>query len=235
MLPPDKPKAEVSQGALKMRAWRERKKAGLQTREFICEVCKQVRQTTHPQTRACQDCRTQARTAYQRRRNGHVAIGTEFDCKHCGSKFAKQHKRQFYCPPCLELSANDQLPASKEWNRNYQREYQKRRRQESAHAAINARMAAGIRNSLANGKEGRSWESLVGYTIADLMPHLEAQFLPGMNWANRADWHIDHRRPLVSFDFQTPDCPQFREAWALTNLQPLWAVDNLKKGGRWAA
>lgn len=67
------------------------------------------------------------------------------------------------------------------------------------------------------------------------MAHLERQFLPGMTWENRGEWHIDHIRPLCSFQFQTPDCPQFREAWALTNLQPLWAQDNLKKGGRWAA
>jgi hypothetical protein len=162
-------------------------------------------------------------------------VGAAKKCEHCGAGFLKAHKRQRYCLPCSELSTANKLPGAVEWNRNYQREYQKRRRRESAAAAINARMAAGIRNSLMNGKEGRSWESLVGYTITDLMAHLERQFVDGMSWDNRADWHIDHRRPLVSFEFQTPDCPQFREAWALSNLQPLWATDNLKKGGRWAA
>ena len=96
-------------------------------------------------------------------------------------------------------------------------------------------MSAGILNSLQSAKSGRGWERLVGFTLTDLMAHLEAKFLPGMTWENRGDWHIDHIRPLCSFEFQTPDCPQFREAWALSNLQPLWASDNLKKGGRWIA
>ena len=96
-------------------------------------------------------------------------------------------------------------------------------------------MSSGIRQSLVFGKQGWHWETLVGYTVIDLMAHLEAKFLPGMSWDNRREWHIDHIRPLCSFQFQTPDDPQFREAWALANLQPLWAADNLKKGGRWAA
>src|SRR3546814_5744253 len=82
------------------------------------------------------------------------------------------------------------------------------------------------------GKNGRSWETLGGYTVADLMAHLERQFLPGMSWDNRGQLHIDHIRPLCSFEFTSPDDPQFREAWALTNLRPLWARDNLRKGGR---
>jgi len=97
---------------------------------------------------------------------------------------------------------------------------------------INERMSASVRQSLLLGKQGWRWERLVGFTLADLMAHLEAQFLPGMSWDNRGEWHIDHIRPLCSFDFQTPDDPQFREAWALTNLQPLWAIDNIRKGGR---
>jgi hypothetical protein len=100
---------------------------------------------------------------------------------------------------------------------------------------INDTLKVQIRQSLRGEKRGRSWESLVGYTLADLIAHLQSKLLPGMTLNNHGEWHIDHIRPLCSFQFQTPDDPQFREAWALTNLQPLWAVDNLKKGGRWAA
>ncbi len=95
--------------------------------------------------------------------------------------------------------------------------------------AINRRMSAGILSSLASGKGGCSWEDLVDYSISDLLSHLERQFLPGMSWANRSEWHIDHIQPLASFSFESADDPEFRAAWALTNLRPLWAVDNLKK------
>lgn len=61
--------------------------------------------------------------------------------------------------------------------------------------------------------------------------HLERQFLPGMTWENhgRFGWHIDHIIPLSAFNFETPDHIDFKRAWALSNLQPLWWQDNLKK------
>src|SRR3546814_11447874 len=58
---------------------------------------------------------------------------------------------------------------------------------------INRRMSAGVKSSLGDGKNGRSWETLVGYTVADLIAHLERQFFPGMSWANRGEWHIAHK------------------------------------------
>lgn len=142
------------------------------------------------------------------------------------------------------------MELKRQWQREKFRRYTPERRQEhreqvrlrklnryrtSAHFAVNQRMSAAIGRSLRSGKQGKSWQQFVSYSLADLMAHLEAKFLPGMSWDNRGEWHIDHIRPLCSFSFQTPDDPQFREAWALTNLQPLWAIDNLKKGGRWAA
>lgn len=93
-------------------------------------------------------------------------------------------------------------------------------------------MSAGIKNSLRDGKNGRSWERLVGYTVTDLMRHLERQFLSGMSWDNRGEWHIDHILPLASFKFTSPDDPEFRAAWALTNLRPLWAKDNMRKSDK---
>lgn len=55
-----------------------------------------------------------------------------------------------------------------------------------------------------------------------------------MSWENygRDGWHIDHRVPLAAFKFNTPDDPDFKVAWALTNLQPMWATDNFSKGAR---
>lgn len=78
----------------------------------------------------------------------------------------------------------------------------------------------------------RTW---IGCTPAELMAHLEAQFQPGMSWDNRGAWHVDHIRPLASFDLT--DQQQRRAACHFTNLQPLWAEENIAKGARldWAA
>jgi hypothetical protein len=61
---------------------------------------------------------------------------------------------------------------------------------------------------------------------------LEIQFQPGMTWENYgAGWHIDHIRPCASFDLTDPK--QQRLCFHWTNLQPLWAAENLHKGDRW--
>ena len=90
-------------------------------------------------------------------------------------------------------------------------------------------MRSGMIKSLKNGKCGKSWESLVGYTCDDLMNHLESQFKKGMTWENQGEWHIDHIRPVSDFNFTTIDDPEFLECWSLWNLQPMWANDNWSK------
>lgn len=93
-------------------------------------------------------------------------------------------------------------------------------------------MSRRINDSLVRGKQGRSWVSLLPYTLMELVSHIERQFLPGMSWENRSKWHIDHIVPLASFQFETPDCDGFKAAWALTNLRPLWSGENFQKSAR---
>lgn len=81
-------------------------------------------------------------------------------------------------------------------------------------------------------KAGRSSFDLLGYSADELKVHLERQFQRGMTWANFGSWHIDHILPLSSFNYTTPDDPDFKLAWALTNLRPLWAKENLEKGAK---
>ena len=89
-----------------------------------------------------------------------------------------------------------------------------------------------IRKSLADGKGGRRWELLVGYTLDDLMSHLELQFKPGMLWDNFGEWHIDHIRPVSDFHFESCEDLEFKQCWSLWNLQPMWGKDNLSKGNK---
>jgi hypothetical protein len=93
---------------------------------------------------------------------------------------------------------------------------------------INHRMASRMAACL-GGVKSTSWEALLGYTIADLKRHLERQFTKGMSWDNAGQWHIDHILPLASFSFTATDDPEFRAAWAITNLRPFWAIPNMKK------
>lgn len=70
-------------------------------------------------------------------------------------------------------------------------------------------------------------ESLVGCSIALLRSHIESQFKRGMSWANYGKWHVDHIIPCSSFDLSNPE--QQRQCFHYSNLQPLWARENLSK------
>lgn len=74
----------------------------------------------------------------------------------------------------------------------------------------------------------------IGCSADELKYHIERQFQPGMSWGNwgngHGKWNIDHIRPLASFDLS--DESQFAAACHYTNLQPLWWIDNMRKGAR---
>lgn len=71
---------------------------------------------------------------------------------------------------------------------------------------------------------------LLGCSAVFYRRYLERLFLPGMTWANRHLWHIDHETPICKFDLSTLAGQQ--AAFHYTNTQPLWAVDNLRKGAK---
>ncbi len=76
----------------------------------------------------------------------------------------------------------------------------------------------------------KSW--CKGCSTKELKVHLESQFQEGMTWDNWSlkGWHIDHIKSLASFDLINKE--ELLKACNYTNLQPLWAFDNLSKGNR---
>lgn len=124
----------------------------------------------------------------------------------------------------------DQIASKmKAWRRSAEgRAYFKRVRSEPMN-----KIANNIRRRLRDYTRSRgcTFIQLIGCTASDLRRHLEIQMDSGMGWHNYGKWHVDHIRPLASFDLRDP--AQVREANHYTNLRPLWAVDNLRKGARW--
>jgi hypothetical protein len=80
-----------------------------------------------------------------------------------------------------------------------------------------------------NSKYSTSLE-LLGCSIEELKTYLEKQFVEDMNWQNYGQWHIDHIKPCSSFDLANPE--QQKICFHYTNLQPLWAKDNIKKSDK---
>jgi len=87
-----------------------------------------------------------------------------------------------------------------------------------------------IRRMIGSQGKGRGRSNrLIGCDADTLCLILEAQFLPGMTWENYgSEWHVDHIIPLSAYDLTDP--AEQREAFHYTNLQPLWAHDNMAKG-----
>jgi len=99
---------------------------------------------------------------------------------------------------------------------------------------INFRLADTLRSRLKHALKGnfKSGSAVgdLGCSIEQLKKHIESKFKTGMTWDNwtRNGWHIDHIIPLSRFNLSNKE--ELLKACHYTNLQPLWAKDNLSKG-----
>ena len=77
-------------------------------------------------------------------------------------------------------------------------------------------------------KKNSSTIKLLGCDYKTAFEHLEKQFVDGMSWDNQGEWHIDHIIPLASANTEK----EIETLCHYTNLQPLWAFDNMSKGAK---
>jgi hypothetical protein len=121
----------------------------------------------------------------------------------------------------------------KEYRENYKlrkHERRKERRDNDPVFNLTNRMRCRIwkyLNILEITKRNKTFD-IVGCSPVFLKEHLEKQFTDGMSWNNRSEWHIDHIIPLSSA--KTED--ELYRLCHYTNLQPLWAEDNVKKSNK---
>lgn len=115
-------------------------------------------------------------------------------------------------------------------------EYVRLRRQKD----LNFRLKGALRNrinSVLKGAESAKiarTEELLGCPLWHLMAHFDFLFKPGMTWENHGPvWHIDHIKPCAKFDLTNPE--QQRACFHWTNLQPLFAEENLRKSDHYAS
>ena len=129
------------------------------------------------------------------------------------------------------------------WGREYSYRNRKRRNELVCYRKkvdikfrLNHTLSTAILKALKDKKAGRRWEKLVGYTVDDLKKHLEKQFTKKINWSNYGFyWHIDHIKPKSLFHYNSVKNKEFKECWSLKNLQPLEAIENIKKSNHYFA
>jgi len=115
----------------------------------------------------------------------------------------------------------------------YMRQWRRRKFDEGDESVISREAWRNIlgRSIRAGYSKTHSTQEILGYAPNELRKHISSLFLDGMTWANHGDWHIDHVRPISSFPPNTH--PSI--VHALSNLQPLWAADNLEKSDKYDA
>jgi hypothetical protein len=125
------------------------------------------------------------------------------------------------------------------------KKYIQARRMSDPTFKLRMNVSRSIHKMLKTGKGGKSILNYLPYTMNDLRSHLEAQFEPWMNWSNWGlynslawndkdpgtwTWQIDHIVPHSEFKYESMIDPEFTKCWALSNLRPLSAKQNLLDG-----
>ena len=156
-------------------------------------------------------------------------------------KYQKEYQKKHQKKYCKE-----DLKYFKEYNKKWRKEnpekfkkqrsdYWKKRSEIDVHFRLRSSVSCLIRKRLRNrlsSKKGNSTWKFLPYTVDDLIQHLENLFTEGMNWNNYGKWHIDHKTPDCKFNYKSINNKEFQKCWALNNLQPLWAIDNLRKSDK---
>ncbi len=156
----------------------------------------------------------------------------------CKYKFNLINKKKNYFLLNKEIILLDRKQKRKEWYIKNKDILWKKNRKYYKHKYYNDaeyRIKEYIRNSIRyrikhhKGIKKAKTEELLGCSIEQLKQHLEKQFQDGMSWLNHSikGWHIDHIVPCASFDLTKLE--EQKKCFHYTNMQPLWAVDNLKK------
>ena len=119
---------------------------------------------------------------------------------------------------------------NKEWRSKNAVAYHRKKRAEDPMFALRFKLRSMVNKAVHRfgyTKRSRTQETL-GCSWAEFVLHIERLFQPGMTWENRGEWHIDHIIPLASAKTEE-DVIRLNH---YTNLQPLWAEDNLRKSDK---
>jgi len=143
-------------------------------------------------------------------------------------------KRQYkQCTNYIDEYFLDYYQAKKDataFKRACQKSYKKKREEEPLLKVIRI-----IRDLVAGAFKRKGYKTnshtheIIGCSYEELKSHMENQFTEGMSWDNHGQWHIDHIIP-VSYGLNVEEVIALNN---YINLQPLWAIDNLRKGNRY--
>ena len=205
-------------------------------------------------TKVCTKCKVEKELSeFHKSKNGKYGVNSR--CKVCIKKYDKERNEEYLQRPEVkkrqkeyqkEYSQKPEVrehrrksrkewyhrPEVKEHRCKYQSEYRKQRYNSDTNYKIIVNLRSRILAALKGNSKSASTLELIGCTVEFLKEYLASQFQEGMSWDNHSFdvWHIDHIRPCSSFDLKDPE--QQKQCFHYTNLQPLWAFENMSKGAK---
>ena len=154
--------------------------------------------------------------------------GLSHDCKCCRLKSVKKYQ---------ELNSEKVLLQNTLYRKSNKEIIKSRKREYNQHKCKTDPIYVlknNCRRRLYKAFKAKSWNKkntsneLLNCSYEELKLHIENQFTEGMSWENHGKWHIDHIIPLSSTNNES----ELIKLCHYTNLQPLWAFDNLSKGNK---
>jgi hypothetical protein len=169
--------------------------------------------------------------------------GLQYKCKKCINEYNNEWKnnnlsyqKEYYLKTCdvrkeIYREQNPQfVKKNKEQIREYNRNYYRIKKEKDPFFKLKCSLRVRTHHAFKRKKWNKNSknEHLLGCKFEDLKNHIEKQFTSGMTWNNYGKWHIDHIIPLDIAKSEKELLPLLH----YTNLQPLWALDNIKKGNQ---
>lgn len=137
----------------------------------------------------------------------------------------KEHRKQY-----LKEYRDKNIDRIREVKRNYEKT---RKHNDPIYKLINNFRTAIYQVLKENNvqKNGHYFE-ILKYSPEELIGHLEIQFKDGMTWDNYGEWHVDHILPISVYNIQEIGDEEFMKCWSLSNLQPMWGKENIRKSNK---
>jgi hypothetical protein len=170
-------------------------------------------------------------------------------CLICNTIFKWQASKKYCSAECAKKAIQNQCKKwqqdniayakelKKNWNTNnkqYLNLYEKQKKKQDPNYKLSKTIRSRIGNAIINQSTAKAYSSieLLGCSIEECRKYLESKFQDGMTWENHGQfgWHIDHIIPCDMFNLT--DLNEQKKCFHYTNLQPLWWIDNLKKGNK---
>ena len=191
----------------------------------------------------CSNCRLSVDDGIIFGKNKKNKDGLSYRCKECKRKLRKKYyhsekgteTRKEYEQSGKNKEVHKKYWQSKEGKETHKKYRQSKKGKEASRRGymknkLSNNLSVVIRKSLKGNKNGHHWEDLTGWTLQQFKRRFVQLFKTGMTWENHGTvWEIDHIQPVSAHNITSIDCTDFKRAWALSNLQPLFKEENRSK------